>query len=105
MLCERPGCLQPGTKCDDVDEYASPLTHREPGTVEARRLREAEDTTELRTEIGRLPIESRLRRLPHRDPGQAPMCRKSGWSVPARFARAHSGKEGGTAGYEQSPVP
>ena len=51
FLRERPGCLQPGTKCDDVDEYASPLIHREPGTVEARRSCDAEDTTEPRTEI------------------------------------------------------
>src|SRR5438093_11616008 len=78
-----------------------------------------EDTTELRTERRDRPpnthgAPSRLRRMAHRDPGKAPMRRKSGLicrrssMTPLsrrRRSRLKADIEGGTAGYEQYAGP
>jgi hypothetical protein len=50
VSCSFVGGQPFNSKGVDVDEYASPLGDREPGTVEARCPCDAEDTTELRTE-------------------------------------------------------
>ena len=82
LFLKRAGPSRPGSKGFDV-ESRSAVSQREPGTVEARRRTRNRRPHRAAARTDRFDP-TRRRRKPHRDPGQAPMCRKSGLSETLR---------------------